>query len=311
MVRNPDLKLPVNCKRRLKPQLHFHLYNREHLTTPIELNVSDAKELADGKDIKILIHGWLSSSKDQQMHELKDAYLQQYDCNVILIDWSKSAKQLYHLSYCHASNIAQFTSKVLCHWHEKINLDLNKIHIVGHSMGAHIAGLLSQEVKPKCRAEVGRITGLDPSRALFSSPGKDLMLSKSNAKMVDIIHTDNEVFGILNNHGDLDFYPNCGQRQPGCELESPITGDTLLSEVMCSHIRSLEYMVESIRHGNAIAASCLMCPRLCRPDYGNDRYMPMGEKAVLKTQSRKSKAFTLSTYSTPPYFKVWQPYADV
>lgn len=41
-------------------------------------------------------------------------------------------------------------------WLSDNNVDLNKIHLVGHSLGAHVAGVAGHLVK---RAKVGRITG--------------------------------------------------------------------------------------------------------------------------------------------------------
>jgi hypothetical protein len=44
------------------------------------------------------------------------------------------------------------------------NLDLSDVHIVGFSLGAHVAGATGRAVK---RGVVGRITGLDPAQVTF------------------------------------------------------------------------------------------------------------------------------------------------
>lgn len=58
--------------------------------------------------------------------------------------------------------------------------------------------------------------GLDPAGPLyyFTQPH----LSTSDARFVDIIHTDCGFYGNAMNTGTVDFFPNGGKRiQPGCQ----------------------------------------------------------------------------------------------
>lgn len=58
-------------------------------------------------------------------------------------------------------------------------------------------------------------TGLDPAGPLFNF--LEVHLSPSDARFVDIIHTDFGFYGISKNMGTVDFFPNGGRRiQPGC-----------------------------------------------------------------------------------------------
>jgi len=58
-------------------------------------------------------------------------------------------------------------------------------------------------------------TGLDPAGPLFHMIFSHL--SSSDARMVDIIHTDYGFYGISRSTGTVDFFPNNGGRvQPGC-----------------------------------------------------------------------------------------------
>lgn len=43
------------------------------------------------KEVKLIIHGWMSSSKEDFPLELKDAYLNKSDVNVIIVDWNSVA----------------------------------------------------------------------------------------------------------------------------------------------------------------------------------------------------------------------------
>lgn len=67
-----------------------------------------------------------------------------------------------------------------------------------------------------------RITGLDPAGPLYHVlPGVvgASRLSENDAEFVDIIHTDDRIYGLALKSGTVDFYPNGGARfQPGCKV---------------------------------------------------------------------------------------------
>lgn len=94
----------------------------------------------------------------------------------------------------------------------------DNIHILGHSLGAHIAGFVGSNLDGK----IARITGMDPARPDFEAPHlrapKD-RLDTSDAKFVDVIHTCAGTAGFVRPLGHVDFYPNGGSfRQPGCPI---------------------------------------------------------------------------------------------
>lgn len=65
------------------------------------------------------------------------------------------------------------------------------------------------------------ITGLDPSAPYFEHTGPKVRLDPTDAKFVDVIHTDIGYIlglgiGINGQSGHVDFYPNGGKYQPGC-----------------------------------------------------------------------------------------------
>lgn len=60
-------------------------------------------------------------------------------------------------------------------------------------------------------------SGLDPAFPLFDQGSPHRRLSPSDAKFVDIIHTDGGLLGNPHAIGHADFYPNGGTPlQPGC-----------------------------------------------------------------------------------------------
>ena len=98
------------------------------------------------------------------------------------------------------------------------NLSYPDVHILGHSLGAHIAGYAGAA----SFGAIGRITGLDPARPAFEAPvfkGQKDRLDPTDAEYVDVIHSCAGTAGFVRAVGHADFYPNGGSfRQPGCSV---------------------------------------------------------------------------------------------
>lgn len=94
---------------------------------------------------------------------------------------------------------------------------MNETHIIGHSLGAHIAGFTGAYLIRNKIGKIGRITGLDPALPAFKNVTIEKRLNLLNAEFVDVIHTCINDLGIRTPIGHVDFYPNNGTcNQPGC-----------------------------------------------------------------------------------------------
>ena len=91
------------------------------------------------------------------------------------------------------------------------------------------------------------VEGLDPAGPGFEAT-PTLGISSSNAKIVEIIHTNAGKAGLKRQAGHIDFYPNGGgPNQPGCKV-----GDN-----ECSHMIVYKYYIESLmRPKKWIAVRC-------------------------------------------------------
>lgn len=58
-------------------------------------------------------------------------------------------------------------------------------------------------------------SGLDPAAMWFHGQHENVRLDTSDAFFVDVIHTSSE-YGITSGIGHVDFFPNGGKKQPGC-----------------------------------------------------------------------------------------------
>lgn len=95
--------------------------------------------------------------------------------------------------------------------------NLSNFHLVGHSLGAHVAGFAGKAVQNTVGANVGRITGLDPAGPLYRLASAENRLASTDADLVVALHTDGGVAGYYSPIGDIDFYANGGfPQQPGC-----------------------------------------------------------------------------------------------
>nr|XP_054927968.1 hepatic triacylglycerol lipase-like [Dermacentor andersoni] len=108
-------------------------------------------------------------------------------------------------------------------------LQPKNIHLIGFSLGAHAAGFCARHFHNATRKKVGRITGLDPAGPLFENT--IVALSRKDAEFVDVIHTDSGILaelklGIKAPIGHVDFYPNGGHDQPGCEGPTYVGSNT-------------------------------------------------------------------------------------
>lgn len=86
-------------------------------------------------------------------------------------------------------------------------------------------------------------------------------LDPSDAELVDVIHTDGKSifllgYGMSQPCGHLDFYPNNGKEQPGCDItQTPLVPLTLIRDgleeasrvlVACNHVRAIKLFIDSI-----------------------------------------------------------------
>lgn len=163
---------------------------------------------------KLLIHGWGSTEDSPWYSPLKNAYIQKESHNIFYIDWHLAGNKSYLVSSANTKPIGEFIGDFLI----ASKIDLNKIHVIGHSLGSHVASHIGKRLFSVTGTKVGRITGTDPASPIFESiivPESE-RLNPEDAQFVDIIHTDIGHYGFTKALGHVDYYPNGGKDQPGC-----------------------------------------------------------------------------------------------
>lgn len=172
------------------------------------------------RSTKLLIHGYIANRNHISMHNLRNAYLIKGTDNLLIADWSEVAKLFYNIPRRSVGRVGRVLGKQLKDFMMKKKIEPSNVHVLGHSLGAHIAGNLGKYFEGK----IGRITGLDPAGVLFREQDDDA-IKETDAVFVDIIHTAGDSAGELISRGTVDFYPNRGfGNQPGCKSLDLITG---------------------------------------------------------------------------------------
>jgi pimeloyl-ACP methyl ester carboxylesterase len=89
--------------------------------------------------MKILIHGWNADSNHISIQSVRNAYLKRNVSHVLAADWSGIAA----LPYIVARDLIAVVGGRICSQLKSITESFNataaSIHVVGHSLGCHIA----------------------------------------------------------------------------------------------------------------------------------------------------------------------------
>ncbi|XP_037825706.1 phospholipase A1 2-like [Lucilia sericata] len=231
-------KLVRNLSPFSRPRLemHFYLFKREFPDCGKELIMGDINSLLSSGlnasvPTRIIIHGWMSQSRGSFNRDIKNAYLQKGDFNVIIADWSSHAA---NINYFHVvrlietfgAHLARFTNYLA----EKADIKYDDIYLIGHSLGAQIAGAAGKRSWPN---RYNTIFALDPAGPKFRKKSTDFRIDPTDAKYVESIQTSRNL-GFLEPTGNATFYPNFGSYQKKCYY------------VGCSHIRAYKMFVESL-----------------------------------------------------------------
>ncbi|KAL1773693.1 endothelial lipase [Sigmodon hispidus] len=198
-----------------------------------------------------VFHGWtMSGILETWLYKLVSALkTREKDANVVVVDWLPLAHRLYVDAVNHSQMVGQRVAELLNWLQEKEEFSLGNVHLIGYSLGAHVAGFVGNFVKGK----VGRISGLDPAGPMFEGVDIDRRLSPDDADFVDVLHTYTATFGlsvgIQMPVGHIDVYPNNGDYQPGCGLNDvlgSIAYGTITEALECEHERAVHLFVDSL-----------------------------------------------------------------
>ncbi|XP_004535359.1 vitellogenin-1 [Ceratitis capitata] len=240
----PDLKkinfqLRTTCKNYTYP-----LLNSNEIWRSPEF---DAK-----KKVVILATGWTTTvNNSDTIDVLAKAYNCRGDVNFVAVDVANFVDTLYTWSALNTDEIGASIAEGLELLTEVV--PLHNIHLIGHSLGAHIVGAAGRYFSYRTGKLIPRITGLDPAKPCFNEGHSLSGLLRGDADFIDVIHSNPGVLGKREPMGDVDFYPGGLDPLPnGC------------LHVVCAHARAWEYYAESVYPGNELNFMGKRCSSLTK-----------------------------------------------
>ncbi|KAK6189125.1 hypothetical protein SNE40_005163 [Patella caerulea] len=276
--------------------------------------------IVPGLKTVILIHGYQDNGRTPWIMKMVPELFNNWEpMNILSLDWRRGADELVYLQAVANTRIVGALGAEVVRKLVAVGVSSRVMHLIGHSLGAHVAGYIGTEVKDSNR--IFRISGLDPAGPYFEGTPPMVRLDSTDAVFVDVAHTNTEPLhtlglGILEPSGTVDFYPNGGVNQPGC-------GSTLLGRILnlfekrdlqqsigCSHLRATDLYTESINSEcqyathyclhNISESSCLPCTNVDCPQFGYNS-VQHGFAGIFYFRTNSQSPFCTYPYSNP-YF---------
>ncbi|KAL4708365.1 hypothetical protein ACJJTC_019601 [Scirpophaga incertulas] len=205
---------------------------------------------------RVIVHGFGSNCDNVWVYEMRSALMAVEECNVVCVDWEGGATMPNYLrAAANTRLVGKQLAMLLQGLAEHIDLKFEDVHLIGFSLGAHVAGFSGSELR-----NISRITGLDPAGPLFEFQDPRARLDRGDARFVDVIHSNGEtlIFGGLGAAqplGHVDFYPNGGRVQHGCsnlfvgavsDLVLPWSAPSPEGRSLCNHRRAYKFFTDSV-----------------------------------------------------------------
>ncbi|CAL4119715.1 unnamed protein product, partial [Meganyctiphanes norvegica] len=251
-----------NCKRNITmAAVKYYLWTRTnnedlqpYQLVPHSATSLESSSFEGARPTYFLYHAWLQTGLEQWILQAKTELLNKFDANVIAVDWSGTSFPLNYFQYFkNAPLIGERTASLIAWLNRERGLQAAQVFMVGWATGSHMAGFTGKLLNNQHSSfgKIARITGLSPTGPLWNDVPAEERLHKEDATFLDVIHANGGEpipailapvvgqWGLLDTIGQVNFYPNGGERQPGCSS---------LSETvkMCSHFRSSLYWLETI-----------------------------------------------------------------
>jgi len=143
--------------------------------------------------------------------------------NVIVVDWGPLAASnapfqiiTYPRAVANVPTVGEEVAKLVKFLIDADVVELPDVHLLGFSLGGHVAGIAGHHFKEIAGKSLARITGFDPAGPGFILAGLPRRIDGDDAEFVDCVHSNGGKLGTEHECGHVDFYPNGGRDQPNC-----------------------------------------------------------------------------------------------
>ncbi|CAG9118123.1 unnamed protein product [Plutella xylostella] len=257
----------------------FHLFTRQNpsVSQPILASVQSIMDspLQQASRTVVTVHDQGDAVAGNFNAFVVPAELTAYDVNVIAIDWSNSGSP---------SQVGEAIAYFLDFLVGNFDYDAQGIRLVGFGVGAHIAGIAAR----KAEADITHLIALDPTLNGWSdNPDR---LTSNVAVCVETLHTS--ALGVASPVGKLDFYPNGGSSQNGCEADNTCSHDyayLFYSESLTAEVQNSELFV---------GTKCNSYEAATQSQCNGAKDIVFGGRAIKESESG---IYTFTTNPSPPF----------
>ncbi|XP_052849334.1 vitellogenin-1-like [Drosophila gunungcola] len=245
-------------KSKITPDINKMNFQLQTACTKTNFPLTKAEEMWKSplfdpkKKVVILATGWTTTVNGSDTIDVfSKAYNCRGDVNFVAVDAARFVDTLYTWSAFNTEEIGENIALGLVKLLDVMPVE--NIHLIGHSLGAHIVGSAGRHLQGLTGKIVPRITGLDPAKPCFNEGEVLSGLLRGDARFIDVIHSNPGVLGKRDPLGDVDFYPGgMGPLPAGC------------FSVTCAHARSWEYYAETVYPGNERNFMATRCSSMAR-----------------------------------------------
>ncbi|KAG8035801.1 hypothetical protein G9C98_001457 [Cotesia typhae] len=131
-------------------KLKIKIYNgssielAEIVNVPIDQPDIIYQNVNNSKSSVLYIHGFSEKPSDESVRTIVDAYLNRGTDNMFILDWSKLSSEEYFSLIPKVRVMGKITAKTFDRLF-KLGLNLDTFHVIGHSMGAPLAGAIETD----------------------------------------------------------------------------------------------------------------------------------------------------------------------
>ena len=151
-------------------KVNFYLWTPENPVDHQEVQLDLVSLLESNFDparpTKILSHGWNSHGRGYGQ-DFAPIFLEVGDFNIFSIDWGDLESWISYPTAAIRTTAVGRHAAGLVQLMVEAGSTLADVHLVGHSLGAHVVGFLGKKVQDLGLGKVARVTGLDPAKPLF------------------------------------------------------------------------------------------------------------------------------------------------
>lgn len=228
----------------------------------------------------------------------------QEDGNVVVVDWARGASPRDYAQACANAELVgrEVAFLVSSLAHNGLVLPWN-VHLIGFSLGAQLMGFAARRLARTYGLKAGRLTALDCAAPLFEFRG--LHPRKQDVLYLDAVHTSAGTnllmghVGLRRPFGHIDFYPNGGIQQKGCDGKG----------LACSHERAYLFFGESLSQWTRCRFKSIAWPEGCRffsgkrCGRGPAMGLEFGRMGYFSPSTKARGVHYLETNPEPPFCK--------